>query len=341
MFRLTSALPSFRGGHTSGDCHTKATSEEQDEVPPLNTLTPAITVQDTTPIQNIPPWVRELNNSRVTRQSRSSSIVSTQTKFTTNTLHEDARSIDINVGGQYFRISRDGSRVTADAPPPYVGPGEVVRFQGGRVSDRASLHSQSSSEWEDDDEEDADEPEEGAVTPRSTFITLDTDHGVRANILDPTEFEMPSPVGDNRLTHRSSSATLVGSVRASTSGVATDSRPPFSEGRDTPARMQGRRTVSQDVPSSLSGLASSPLRRANGVRLPRLNTGASGDVARATHRPERFREAASPGRPLQIRSAGAILGDGPANRQPRSPDFIGRNARGTFPFPIRAASTLR
>ena len=56
------------------------------------------------------------------RTSRASSIVSTRTKVSINTLQEDARSIDLVVGNQSFRIARDGSRVTTVAQenlPPY------------------------------------------------------------------------------------------------------------------------------------------------------------------------------------------------------------------------------
>jgi hypothetical protein len=351
MFRLASALPSFRGGSNAGDAQAKVTGEDADQVLPLSTATRATDGQEATPIQSIPPWVRELNNSRVTRHSRASSIVSTQTKFTTNTLQEDARSIDINVGGQYFRISRDGSRVTADAPPPYTGPGETIRFRGDQASDTESLdnHADVSLDEEDDegdeDEEeeeedaDADEPEDGAITPRSTFEILDTNRGVRANILDPTEFEMPSPIGDDRLSHRSSSATLVQDSRM---GASSRPRPIVEQDRDplyaSTRSGRGRRAASQEVTSTLHNplLPLSPLRRTNGVRLPRLIT--SSDIPRATQRPRRLQHVSSRGRQLQVQSADAVLGNESAIREPRSPDYIGRNARGPFPFPARSTT---
>ncbi|EXJ54281.1 hypothetical protein A1O7_09619 [Cladophialophora yegresii CBS 114405] len=307
MFRLASALPSFRGSNSGTDCHAKASAEEQDRMPPLNTDTPASTNRETTPVQCIPPWVRELNNSRVTRHSRASSIVSTQSKFTTTTLQDDARSIDINVGGQLFRISRDGSKVTADAPPPYSGPAEVVRFRGQRSNEAGRF---------DEDDGEGDEPEDGAVTPRSTFVTLDTDRGVRANVLDPTEFEMPSPLEHDNVSHQSFPVTLV--------------QPPQAQARRG-ASLEGTSTLQHAM------LESSSPRRTNGVRLPRLIT--SSDIPRATHRPRRSQNVCSPGHPLQVRSAGAILGEQPARREPTSPDYIGRNAPGAFPFPVRAVTT--
>ncbi|KIW63451.1 hypothetical protein PV04_10287 [Phialophora macrospora] len=340
MFRLANALPSFRGSSNGVDCHPKASAEERDQVPPLHTASPASTNQETTPIQCIPPWVRELNNSRVARHSRASSIVSTQSKFTTTTLQEDARSIDINVGGQLFRISRDGSRVTADAPPPYTGPGEVFQFQGDRSHNAASVDGRI--ELHENNEE-GDEPEDGAVTPRSTFVTLDPDRGVRANILDPAEFEMPSPAGHDQLGPRSLSATIVQHAQANGSDAAIENDSSFEQERDTfsvPGRhAHGWRAASGEANSTLhhSMLEPSPVRRTNGVRLPRLIT--SSDIPRATHRPRRLRNLSSPGLPIQVRSAGAILGEQPTDCKPRSPDYIGRNAPGAFPFPLKAVTT--
>ena len=69
----------------------------------------------------VPAWQRELAASRVGRQSRASSIISCRTRLTVQS--DDARSVEIEAGGQSFRISRDGSRVTnTSAPPPYPGP---------------------------------------------------------------------------------------------------------------------------------------------------------------------------------------------------------------------------
>ncbi|KAK5070632.1 hypothetical protein LTR64_000306 [Lithohypha guttulata] len=66
-------------------------------------------------------WQRELAASRVGRHSRASSIISTRTRLTVQS--DDARSVEIEAGGQTFRISRDGSSVSnTTAPPPYPGP---------------------------------------------------------------------------------------------------------------------------------------------------------------------------------------------------------------------------
>lgn len=76
---------------------------------------------ETVQATHVPHWQRELANSRVGRQSRASSIISTRTRLTHQS--DDATSIEFEAGGQSFRISRDGSRVTnMTAPPPYPGP---------------------------------------------------------------------------------------------------------------------------------------------------------------------------------------------------------------------------
>lgn len=74
---------------------------------------------DNTLVSNVPPWMRDIHPSGATRQSRASSIISTRTKYSAMTLQDDARSIDIHVGGQTFRIARDGSRISDAPPPPY------------------------------------------------------------------------------------------------------------------------------------------------------------------------------------------------------------------------------
>lgn len=69
----------------------------------------------------VPHWQRELAKSRVGRHSRASSIISTRTRLTVQS--DDARSVDIEAGGQSYHINRDGSMVTnITAPPPYPGP---------------------------------------------------------------------------------------------------------------------------------------------------------------------------------------------------------------------------
>ncbi|KIX05165.1 uncharacterized protein Z518_06037 [Rhinocladiella mackenziei CBS 650.93] len=337
MFRFKSAISTLGGGHGAPvDIHPDEvqSGEEEDQVRPLPSPAPS-TVSDTMSVPVIPPWVRELNNSRTTRHSRASSVVSTRTKFSTTTLQEDARSIDINVGGQYFRISRDGSRITADAPPPYTGPGETIRFQSGQANGAPNYDSQYAF---DERDQDASDPEDGAVTPTSTSA-------VRANILDPTEFHMPSPVGHEQLNHRSSSATLVDSARTADTEDVSDRRSSYEAGDDVLSiDMQGRsrtRPPSEDAPRATrnSMHCSSSVRRGNRLQLPTLIT--STDNPRIVNRFRRYRRGSAPcsGRPFAVRSAGPVLSGLPDSREPRSPDYIGRNANGVFPLPVRSATT--
>jgi hypothetical protein len=71
----------------------------------------------------LPPWASEVATSPSTRPSRASSLISTRTRFSTTTFQDDAKSIDLSISGQHFRISRDGSKVTSvnrgESLPPY------------------------------------------------------------------------------------------------------------------------------------------------------------------------------------------------------------------------------
>jgi len=70
-----------------------------------------------------PLWASEVAASLSTRPSRASSLISTRTRFSTTTFQDDAKSIDLSISGQHFRISRDGSKVTSvnrgESLPPY------------------------------------------------------------------------------------------------------------------------------------------------------------------------------------------------------------------------------
>ncbi|OAP55804.1 hypothetical protein AYL99_09956 [Fonsecaea erecta] len=344
MFRFASAIPSLRGA-TNAPVESQANSpgEAEDQVAPLSAISSSSN-SETTPTQNIPSWARELNNARANRHSRASSIVSTQSKFTTTTLQEDARSIDINVAGQYFRISRDGSRITADAPPPYTGPDDTLHFHGDRTSDVVSLDSRLEVDSQDIDEDDL---EDGAVTPRSTFTAIDHDATVRANILDPTELELPSPLAHDQLYRRSSSATVITSERTTGSASGLNRSRYSEDDSEIPPGPRpdhrGRRVASEDLTfDRVDEISQSlPLRRLHQGRLPRLIT--SRGMSRASHRHQhhrqRFNASRGRGRSLQIQSAGAILDDLRIDHEPRSPDYIGRHARGRFPVPTNSATT--
>ncbi|KAJ9379370.1 hypothetical protein DTO063F5_7253 [Paecilomyces variotii] len=80
------------------------------------------------------------------RTSRASSIVSTRTRISINTLQEDARSarsVDLVLGGRSFHINRDGSKVTSvdDGLPPYSPPIAEVANAPNVDSDGSELSS--------------------------------------------------------------------------------------------------------------------------------------------------------------------------------------------------------
>ena len=91
----------------------------------------------------LPPWASEVATSLSTRPSRASSLISTRTRFSTTTFQDDAKSIDLSVSGQHFRISRDGSKVTSvnrgESLPPYPfspvqDPADEDRLNDSHVS---------------------------------------------------------------------------------------------------------------------------------------------------------------------------------------------------------------
>ena len=337
MLRIKNALLGDSGTTEALPTVTEGEPTASDQFPAL--LSPSFSIhQDNASVQGVPHWLRELNRSRAMRHSRASSIVSTRTKFSTTTLQEDAQSIDINVAGQYFRISRDGSRITVDEPPPYTGPGMTVRFGSGQTTPVSRTSALSEDLRGDDDE--LSETEDGATTPRSTIARIDTETLVGANILDPSEFEMPSPVGPDQLTHRSSSATLVGSERQS--AFSDPERSQYShQNQGADGRWETTPTSRTTLPPlrapTVHSLPTTPSRR---MRLPALVTSNStGTLPNSVSRPFSQRSANLPALP-ETRSAGPVLFRSQYEREPRSPDYIGHNARGAFP-PISGSSTIR
>ncbi|KIV83147.1 hypothetical protein PV11_05198 [Exophiala sideris] len=318
-------------------------TEEEDQVSSLTSPNVFIShdADDSLPI---PTWVSEINNSRVTRPSRASSIISTRTKISTTTFHDDARSIDIDIGGRSFRIGRNGSRITTttDDPPPYSAPGETVRFRSGDATpvDSISNHNEHRSDSH------VHGPEGGAVTPRSSLDLHRVESNVRANILDPTEFNMPSPVGPGGHHRRSLSATSVVSTRNSQEAQPLDRRSFDATEEDSlsiprvDAPSHSNTTV-LDVRPMTDSLVHPPfLRQRSRIRLPTINTSMDRH-SRNVSGPQRYAvDVHDPSqRPSQIRSAGAVLSTINDNDEPQSPDYIGRHATGAFPLPVRSTSS--
>lgn len=344
MFRFniatTKSAGNGNGTTESRDRIQAASGEEVDNVPPL-TSSATFASHDANGGPAVPNWVSEINNSSVTRPSRASSIVSTRTKLSTTTFQDDARSIDIDVGGRTFTIGRNGSRITTttDEPPPYSAPGETVRFRNRVPAPVNAIIDQ------DEDQQDGFEQESGAVTPRSSLATLHDDPSVRANILDPTEFNMPSPLGHDGH-HRRSLSAAFRERSGHGQGVRSPERQSFeAAGEDVLSverlNVQPQRILSRvDSSAPTDSVLPSPFsRQRSRIRLPTLDT-TTKSHSRSVRGPQRnfasSRENSQP--PIQVRSAGAILSTTHDDDEPRSPDYIGRDATGTFPLPVRPTS---
>ncbi|KAK2762058.1 hypothetical protein FQN54_001065 [Arachnomyces sp. PD_36] len=96
----------------------------------------------------MPNWARDHSISLHPRPSRASSIVSTRTKASINTIQEDTRSIDIVLGAQSFHINRDGSKISVtnkEELPPYSSPALSIRGSNIETPTSVQLHDQTPS----------------------------------------------------------------------------------------------------------------------------------------------------------------------------------------------------
>ena len=259
-----------------------------------------------------PSWSREVAASLGARPSRASSIISTRTRFSINTLQEDSRSIDLDLAGQLFRISRDGSKVTsAGPPPPYTGPQDPLN-----VDDQYHLHASSRSR-------------SSTHEAQSRWPSLAT--RLRSSIPGSGEIHTPSAV--EHPVRKLEQAAAINPEQDPPSR-----NPSYKEGADsiTVAPMsKQRRTVSQnDVPDwSKPPYSSSPLRRRNGIRLPKIVT----DCAGTGDNPERGSQSAHETMDAQhplygSHSAAPALPSGRVqSSDPGSPLYYGPHATGFFP----------
>ncbi|KIW14218.1 hypothetical protein PV08_07000 [Exophiala spinifera] len=333
MFRFKNAISGISVNHTSRpdpSFDEQLSDESADQVPPLAS-TALSTLQDAMILPSTPAWLREEDDRASTRHSRASSIVSTRTKYSINSTQEDARSINIDVGGQRFRISRDGSTITNDEPPPYAPPGDTIRFRNAESNQEGDIVLRQDISGL--------EPDVGTITPRSSFVALNLEPSMRANIIDPSEFSMPSPVESGKRSQRSSSVSLVENSDPDTS--SHEREPP----RDTGDALQSRTTFRQAglPPIGSSIMPSRNRRRGLFNRLPSLDTSGNNRRINTTGTERQGRSLTKPSDgPLQVRSAGAILSTAlDHHSQPQSPDYIGRDASASFPLPrIQAMQTV-
>ena len=308
-----SPVASAGGGRA---CPYQGASLLERELPPTPTaMSPAPSFSDFQE-SYVPPWMRDTaSTASTTRQSRASSIVSTLTRFTTASI-DDARSIDIRVGGQNFRIARDASKITSDAPPPYTADEAVTRSHVlDEVRPRtAPIHTPSS-------ESGSDGPARLPARP-----LLSTTLG--ANILDPSEVDIPSPVEDANTTPPS---TPRSSTRAPERHDERNTGPAQHDlsGHVSGVGRQGTLMRSLTVRPYKS---SRPNERAD---LPLLST-----TSNALEM-EGIRSSSTQFETRQYMSAKDLSFSHPKYRsqEPHSPDYIGRHADGIFPS--RSVSQVR
>lgn len=287
-------------------------SSGERELPP--TPKPVSTLPSFSDFQDsyVPPWMRDTaSTASTTRQSRASSIVSTLTRFTTASV-DDARSIDIRVGGQNFRIARDASKITSEAPPPYTADEATTRSHmlEERRPRTAPMYTPPS-------ESGSDEP---TRLPDTTTLG--------ANILNPSEVDIPSPVGDGNVTPP---ATLRSNARTLKSNYpdADDSGPSFCPGNGESVDLR------ESLTRSLSVRPYKPSASRDRADLPLLST-APNELDMQGMRPRSTQFKA-----WQTMSAYDLLLEHPEERsqEPHSPDYIGRHADGVFPS--RSTSQFR
>ncbi|ETN43247.1 uncharacterized protein HMPREF1541_02406 [Cyphellophora europaea CBS 101466] len=298
--------------------------------------------QDEPSSSAIPSYMRELAASRVNRHSRASSVVSTATKLSTNTFGDDARSIDLMVGGQYFRIARDGSRITDTAPPPYEGyldaeSGSVLsptfrevspsisEFSDQTVSTPRRLHNARYYISSNDDEDET--AEEGTMTPRQPSPIRTPSTTLRADILDPAQLDMPSPVDTDH--SRPTTALAVDDGDAPVRNLSYKQGPEILSVAHDLRKLRSTESQVASYDSTQALRMPLPLRRRNGVRLPSLDTQLQQSAGPGPSR--------NPGGAVskgKSQSAGPVLYESHENNDPGSPDFIGSGAAGIFPrFP--------
>ncbi|KAL9115092.1 MAG: hypothetical protein Q9227_000886 [Pyrenula ochraceoflavens] len=294
---------------------------------------------------NLSAWSRNRPPSVHSRTSRASSVRSTRTGVSITTIQDDARSIDLSIGGQSFRITRDGSRILTedqDYLPPYSTT--LAHVQEEDLDDDAS------STW--------------TAYPGESSTETDTEGDSTANSQVLSQQFTPPSSQDSELapTRQRSRSDALGHLSSSSLGVSEgglhrslSSRSPKDVERK-PSFVAGPETISVDKRRSVSdgdvmrlqlesmGTARvPPLKRRNGIRLPKLVVGAGASTS-ATHGSNALtiESRASPASSRETQSAGPTFSSGARRGNteednvptPSSPSFIGRNASGIFPPPM-------
>ena len=302
----------------------------------------------------MPKWAQDESISLHSRTSRASSTVSTSNITSARTSQEEtrsARSVDIVLGNRSFHISRDGSRVTSqeDDLPPYTPPARERMTETSYPVD-SDESSQSSPTT----------PTGQVSTPVSVALAHDWE-GYRESQRAPPAMETrttssTSPRGINpglstSFSQRAVMVTLNPSgpiPKAPTPVTIHDQEgseksqtvwrsPSFDPGPETLSVASKRRAISHgDIQKSSPALLGSPLRRRNGIRLPKIITGFTGGRLSTTSLPENVQlSSISPSDIHYRHSAGpSFESSNGSSNLPQSPTFIGHDATGRFPSSI-------
>jgi hypothetical protein len=276
--------------------------------------------------EGIPLWAREVAASRQHGQSasRASSVISTRTKISTNSAQEDARSIDLNIDGVCFRINRDGSRISTNTDfqgilPRYIPIWEAEAVYADRAENGYVQNSRN----------------DASIT-RVTTDTAGLECEPHRHLLSTT---LPNSAHLNSAGDASNSQ-YQNSGASSVTAIGLGRNPSFTPGKDTISVIKRRAVSQNDIPKSYAISrkpvdAATPLRRRNGVRLPTLITDLKNDQQSPDSQGRYLTVNSASPRYKYPRSANPTLGNDnhSYSQYPRSPMFIGRDARGIFPSP--------
>ncbi|KAI9814608.1 MAG: hypothetical protein M1827_003164 [Pycnora praestabilis] len=251
-------------------------------------------------IDLVPTWMREAHFKLEPLGSRASSIMSTRTKTSIATLHDDTHSgFEIPLGNRTYKFGLDGSIIPSVHSVPRYPAFVLPTF------------------------EDTEAPNEGIFgvsTPANDSELITQRHHADVE-LDRSGSAPPS--------------STLGHVSPDNSGVSRN--PSFTPGKET-VSVQKRHASSSSVPTITTSPAESDtsanttLRRSNGVRL-KLKTRALGGQTGDNISPRTPNTAVSSTstNSRDTVSAGARSARDGRAVEPLSPNFIGKGAAGVFP----------
>ncbi|KAI9838298.1 MAG: hypothetical protein M1819_005566 [Sarea resinae] len=250
----------------------------------------------------LPAWTREATPSIRSSASRASSIISTHTKTSINTLQDPGSDvIEVPVGHLLYRLRADGHilSVLYDPPPPPFEPGT---FGLGEEPPEAAISGPG--------------PESISVVPPVT--PLDSpDRGYSSREVGQLTSSPPGVSRTPSFTPGNDSISVDRRRASTSSGDVSQANTPETE------------------PSC--GISEMKLRRRNGVKL-KLVTRSGGRLSSGTSPASSAQTPSSSLSPSGHPLSHQRLSPGLHDQEPGSPAFIGRGATGTFPSPIGKGS---